>query len=81
MVRKMEAVYDPFFVTLGKAMWTLLYAIDKVAAFYVTMDFIDAHPETIFRNVGPTECFLLDGPARGPPGLPGDSPLGNGAKV
>jgi hypothetical protein len=44
MVSKMEAVHNTFCVMLGEAIWTLLYDIDKVVAFHVTVDFIDAHP-------------------------------------
>jgi hypothetical protein len=39
---KIEAVHDLFFVTFGEAMWTLLNALDRVAAFYITAGFIEA---------------------------------------
>jgi hypothetical protein len=39
---KTEAVYDLFFVTFGEAMWTLLNALDRVTAYYTTVNFIES---------------------------------------
>jgi len=42
-ITREEAKYDPFHVMLGEALWTRLYAIDKVTALQCTMSWIQEH--------------------------------------
>jgi hypothetical protein len=43
VIAKSEAKYNPFYVMLGEALWTRLYATDKVTALQYTVSCIQEH--------------------------------------